>query len=641
MKSWDDGIAIGIMCLWMIASTEKSITSYKEGIEITIGKRFFYNRDNIELTQELKDEAIILIHQAKQEQNQGRRLEETSITQKIKVIDLTKKIRAIITLDGLKVVFDTGNWLCIRLSGTENVARLYTEVTDMEKQKSLRYIDKALLDISPEKELSYLLQASGVRAKDQIPKSNLYREIGFEDGNARLGWVIPPSWQDIERRLREFLGLDVTRGKTNFIFSGMGGSINTIKALIQIVASQGIIKLYTIGSLDPAALRELLSQVDDLSKTLVVGISKSGTTKETQDLLRALRERFHAQNLDHKNHFLWLTDLPQGEQQIRNAGWKAVEVLPIQLDGGTDIGGRFTAPHTLIFLIPLLLLLNNDLSRLKLLWDEYISLREKLIFETTGKAHELAKKDSQYFGIIVEEELTQALETWIIQLFQESLGSKISNFNPKTMVVAPKTLPEGFETIILDTTSSNIIVEAMLNMYLFQAFVAVFAYYKGINFVTQPEVEIYKRKMKEVSSERIPQAERIATARLVERIRKLLQRDPKVKFLEVVCYWNLKDEEKNSFRQTLKTAFPDREVLVFMGSDWNHHSYQAASRNEDTLFVILTKDSYEHQIKGISTKTLEENINALKTIAYATYETLKEKAGFIEVGGKSDRTLST
>jgi phosphoglucomutase len=171
MKSWDDGIIIGIMCLWMIASTEKSLTSYKGQIETAIGKRFFYTRDNIELTQELKDKTTSLIHQAKQEQDDGKSPEEMSISQRIRDIDLTKKIRAIITLDGLKIIFDAGDWLCIRLSGTENVARLYTEVIDMKKQESLHYISKALLGVSPEKERSYLLEASGKQTKDQIPAS--------------------------------------------------------------------------------------------------------------------------------------------------------------------------------------------------------------------------------------------------------------------------------------------------------------------------------------------------------------------------------------------------------------------------------------------------------------------------------------
>jgi len=146
MKSWDDGIAVGVMCLWMIAETQKSLTSYKEEIMTTVGKRFFYNRENIKLTRELMDKVSALIHKAEQEQAQGKGREDMSITQRIKTLDPTLKVNKIITLDGLKMVFETGDWLCIRLSGTENVARLYTEFIDIKRQGLLRHIGRSLLD---------------------------------------------------------------------------------------------------------------------------------------------------------------------------------------------------------------------------------------------------------------------------------------------------------------------------------------------------------------------------------------------------------------------------------------------------------------------------------------------------------------
>lgn len=383
------------------------------------------------------------------------------------------------------------------------------------------------MEISPQDALSCLIQASGKQTKDQISEANLYRENGFEGENARLGWVIPPAWRDIERILNEFMNLEVVKGKTHYIFSGMGGSINATKALIRILRGQSRFKLYTLDSLDPTAMVELFSSIDDLSKALVIGISKSGTTIETQDLLRALREGFHSQNLDYQNHFLLLTDLPPGKQNMENAGWQSVEILPIQIDGGTDIGGRFIAPHTLIFLIPLLLLLNQDLNRLKALWDEYLSLREKLIFESAKKAYELAKKETQRFAIILEEKLAQVLETWITQLFQESLGSKIAGFNPKTVVVASEAALEMFEEVRFDATSTRIIVEAMLSMFLLQVFVAIFAYYEGINFVTQPEVEVYKKKIKEMSSQKKSPVERVAITELIERTKNSFNISPK------------------------------------------------------------------------------------------------------------------
>ena len=104
----------------------------------------------------------------------------------------------------------------------------------------------------------------------------------------------------------------------------------------------------------------------------------------------------------------------------------------------------------------------------------------------------------------------------------------------------------------------------------------------------------------------------------------------------MVCYWHLKEERRNHLKQTLQAAFPDEQIFVFLGSDWNHHSYQAASWNEDTVFILLPKCDYEKQVEGISVQTLRKNNDTLRTIAYATYETLSEKAEYFEVEEKAN-----
>ena len=38
-----------------------------------------------------------------------------------------RKVKEIVRTDGFKAVFDDGSWVCYRLSGTEPVARVYTE----------------------------------------------------------------------------------------------------------------------------------------------------------------------------------------------------------------------------------------------------------------------------------------------------------------------------------------------------------------------------------------------------------------------------------------------------------------------------------------------------------------------------------
>jgi len=484
--------------------------------------------------------------------------------------------------------------------------------------------------------LDFLLQAAGVQSQKLIPKNNLYREIGFEDGCARLGWVVPPVWRDVERAIRLFNDLDIARGKTRFIFSGMGGSVNTIKALIDILGKKSRLRLFTIDSLDPSALKQLLPQVGDLRQTLVVGISKSGTTKETRDLLATLRERFQNEGLDYREHFLWLTDLPLGRQKVEEGSWRGVRFLPIQTDNGTDIGGRFTAPHTLIFLIPLFLLLGRDAGQLKTLWEEYLGLRHMLLPEAARRAEELATRGSDYYAVVLTEELASAMETWIIQLFQESLGSKALGFNPKTLAVAHGAVPKDFVSVDFNISSGSPILDAMVNMHLLQVFVAVLAYFRAVNFVTQPEVELYKRKMAEISSTVISRAEKTTLdgLRSIKLPNRLVGQK---RFVEAVCYWNLTGVQRMNLQEALAAAFPDREVMVFAGSDWNHHSYQAASKSQDTLYLILAKHEYALNVEGISRKTLEQNVTTLRTIAYATYETLKDRAAHFEVDAPEER----
>ena len=470
------------------------------------------------------------------------------------------------------------------------------------------------------KNLINLLLASD-REKSEIYEGNLFKEIGFEGENARLGWVTPPKWEKIEQFLTMFQNLDLTRNKTDFIFSGMGGSINAVKALTSIQKNENGVKIHIIDSLDPAALSELFSNVASWENAIVVSISKSGSTRETLEILKALNEKFESLRLDPSDHFLWLTDL-NNKDKLKTGYNKAIS---IQLNGATDIGGRFSAPHTAIFLIPLYLVL-NDLDQLKKVWLEYLRQRETLLDVIAQRANYLASMNVQRFALVFPRDIAQALDTWSTQLIQESLGSKSDNFNPKTIVLSDgETVPTGFESIQLNVNSPVNIVNLMVSMYLLEVFAAIFAYEQRINFVNQPAVDLYKREMSAVKSENLLENEFITYNDLVSMIKKKILLIPGIKFIEVVCYWHsigLKEKLSIKIRQN----FPELDVLVFSGSDWNHHSYQAASKNQDTLYLILIKHAYEHNIDGVSDLTLRNNAMTLQKIAIATQRTLSEKA---------------
>jgi phosphomannomutase/glucose-6-phosphate isomerase len=617
INSWDDGIVMTLMALWVVCDSKKSLAEYKNMIEEKLGKKFYYRRDNVELTDELKQSIASLIEATKKQQEKGISLLGLNIVNKVnnivENIGLGIKVKDVITLDGIKIVFDDGSWLCIRLSGSENVARLYTEVTDEKKQKDFVYLGKVLMGVeklNPEKETGKLYS--------QLKESrDVYKEIGFDGTEARLGWVEIPNKEVLRKYLKEVKPL--LEGKKNIVFIGMGGSINTIKAVSSLFKDKKI-NIYTFDSLDDNAAMFIESL--NLDDTLVVAISKSATTTETLYLTEIFKN-LYGENW--REHILFMIDLPN-EAKLRDKGFDGAKVIPIQLDKKTDIGGRFTSPHTAIFWLPVFAALGLDIEKTLSYYDEYAKEIEKLTSQVLDVVSET--KDAQYFAVVLpNKEMKEALETWITQLFQESLGSKIDDFNPKTIVLSKEEkLPKGFAEIEFNLPSKDKITNMMYSTYLLEVYVALFAGLKNINFVNQPEVERYKKTQKDIKESEVLAIPRYEN--LSELAKEIEENVKDKKFIEVVVYQAISEKERKQIQEFLQSHFKDKIVLVFIGSDWNHHSYQAAVKNKDTYFVILTENPLKEvrAIGNISKEILERNYNTLLKIAYATYQTLKDKA---------------
>jgi glucose-6-phosphate isomerase len=376
-------------------------------------------------------------------------------------------------------------------------------------------------------------------------------EVKGEEKNERLGWTKTVPFELIEKELKKFEQL--TSGVENFVFSAMGGSINTVKALREIYDIKNI---YTIDSLDPRAMAEL----DSLNNPIMISISKSGTTLET----KTLAERWGKK-------IIWIKDA-DGD-------------LNIQFDGGKDIGGRFSAPNTIIFWAPMYLAVNKNFDKLKEIYEQYENKRPEIEERMWKKGQELAEKNVQYFQL----DCNQALETWATQLIEESLGSKIESYNPKTIVGGEQI--QRFERIKL----SDNVMEAM---YEGQILVASIAVSKKITFVDQAGVENYKNIMKSgVSNIKIENKEA----------------NFDFNFVEVVNYGYMTSDERENLKKEYQVKYPEKIVLVFEGSDWNHHSYQAAYGNPETLFVLVDRKTDP----------------ILTDIAKATYETLKGRVELV------------
>ncbi|HPN87920.1 MAG TPA: hypothetical protein PLH56_01100, partial [Candidatus Omnitrophota bacterium] len=152
MRSWDDGIVVGLMGLWIMAKTGKSLTEYKDMIQKTLDKKFMITTLT-RRSQIVKDIIINKVAQTNQEianilKGEERALTEVELESLSLVQELEKmqpqKVKAINTKDGVKLVLASGDWVLIRPSGTEPAGKAYVEVagnyaaseTDMQKKFS-------------------------------------------------------------------------------------------------------------------------------------------------------------------------------------------------------------------------------------------------------------------------------------------------------------------------------------------------------------------------------------------------------------------------------------------------------------------------------------------------------------------------
>lgn len=460
---------------------------------------------------------------------------------------------------------------------------------------------------------NYLLQAQG-RNKEELSSDNPYREIGFDKEKNRLGWLRVLPFSVIKESLSKLSG--ILEGKESFIFVGMGGSINGIKTLFSLFKSHS---LYTLDSLDPLALKEILGKIKNIEKTLVVSISKSGTTQETQLLSRTLKELFGSK---WREHFLWLVDQP-AFGKLNSLGWEGALTLPIQFDGLTDIGGRFSSPHTVIFFLPLFLFLKKDFDKLKIIYEGYINLQKDIRNKAFILADKYQHSKCAYFLPTAKGGLNERLSSWIVQLFQESLGSKDDSLPVKTTCFL-KNKKDLFIPLELKLRIANPVVSLMAEMYFFQVFIAFYAAFKKINFVDQEYVEKYKEEMRRLEGEKTSAIPAADLKKLIETVKGRILSEHK--FIEVVLYFHPDKKVIAKIAKLFGDIFRGKLVFVFVGSDWNHHSYQASFADKSTFYVFLLADSYETKISHLSVDTLKRNIDTLKIISKATHLTLKEKS---------------
>ncbi|MGA8761600.1 MAG: phosphoglucomutase/phosphomannomutase family protein [Candidatus Sulfotelmatobacter sp.] len=102
-----DGVLAGLLCCEMVAKRGKSLGEQLQALCNQVGS-YHPRRENFRLTPEVK----------------------AKFTEKLRLEPREfcgRRVSEVVRIDGLKLLFEDGSWVCYRLSGTEPVVRVYSE----------------------------------------------------------------------------------------------------------------------------------------------------------------------------------------------------------------------------------------------------------------------------------------------------------------------------------------------------------------------------------------------------------------------------------------------------------------------------------------------------------------------------------
>jgi glucose-6-phosphate isomerase len=311
------------------------------------------------------------------------------------------------------------------------------------------------------------------------------------------------------------------------IWAGMGGSVEDKSMYNALGLLRKAPRCYALDSTDPAKLKAILDDMTSrsgesmaalLRSTLVVGMAMGMTSYEPVVNLQKLAALYEKHKIDSRPNFIYLT-LPGSllDQFAAGRGYRKVE---LQLDNGNTTAGRHSAPLTRGSLYPLALC-GADLEK----WMEGTNLSDEeiaLAWELSAFLHAHGESGRDKVTLMLPKPWAGA-GLWTKQDFEESLGKRealgikvligerirLADYrSPKDprqdrvflavqVKGASKDLSQkiqlvrraGYPLAVLTLPAAT-----PLSSYLqFVHYVVCgLGFLRGMNFVTQPGVELYK-----------------------------------------------------------------------------------------------------------------------------------------------------
>jgi glucose-6-phosphate isomerase len=225
----------------------------------------------------------------------------------------------------------------------------------------------------------------------------------------RLNWIdLPKTSRDLLPQLDALSAWARSKNLNNFILCGMGGSSLAPEVMAKTFGK----KLTVLDTTDPDQIR--LAIPENLSESLIIVGSKSGSTIETASQKALFEKLLEDADLEAREHFVIVTD-PGSPLDVtaRSSGLRVINADP-------NVGGRFSAlsafglvPAALLGIDVSVLLDDADVAAQTFTDSNSSAIKiATLIFEQTTQNFSLYDSGSNVPGI----------GDWIEQLVAESTG---------------------------------------------------------------------------------------------------------------------------------------------------------------------------------------------------------------------------
>jgi glucose-6-phosphate isomerase len=209
----------------------------------------------------------------------------------------------------------------------------------------------------------------------------------------------------------------------DIVILGIGGSMLGPQVLLDVfdqkILDSGL-KIHCLDNIDPDLIFHVTQKIN-LTKTLFLVQTKSGTTPETLAQFFYFLDLCKKQNLEIQSHFVFVTDPVVG--YLRKF---AIENKIISFEIPANVGGRFSvlSPVGLVIGILINLDINNLMDGAQNILQSYFYEENPEVLNFSTIQYILAQKNKNINVLMPYSSRLKTLSSWFVQLLSESIGKQ-------------------------------------------------------------------------------------------------------------------------------------------------------------------------------------------------------------------------